>query len=202
MKKNGFTLVELLAVIVLLAILMAIAVPNALKLNSKVNRKGYMTKIELIEDAADSYGLSNLSFVRQGKNPLSGAYSICTFNYSGDDVTSINVLNQSSYNADRTMTNTATKKEYWCFQMTVADLVKTNNLDWDYTSQCDGKCTDDNKENYDNIVINPASKNIINKCFVYVYYRNNRVYSYYDINECDKYSEIPTNGKEYRQLRV
>ena len=31
MKKNGFTLVELLAVIVLLAILMVIAIPNAFK---------------------------------------------------------------------------------------------------------------------------------------------------------------------------
>lgn len=201
MKKNGFTLVELLAVIVLLAILMAIAVPNALKLNSKVNRKGYNTKIQLIEDAAESYGLSNLSFVRQGTNPFTSKHSTCVFNYDKNEIASVTLKDRINYDTSIKLIEQENAKEYWCFQITVEDLVKTNNLDWDYKNQCDGKCTDTNKDYYDNIVINPASKNIVNKCFIYVYYRNNRVYSYYDINTCDKYTDTPTSGKEYRQLR-
>ena len=64
MKKNGFTLVELLAVIVLLSLLMVIAIPAALNMGSRVKEKTYDTKIDLMEQAAIDYGNNNAGLVR------------------------------------------------------------------------------------------------------------------------------------------
>ena len=57
MKKNkGFTLVELLAVIVVLAILIAIAVPSTFAISNKLKTNMYCRKIDSIEVAAKLYG--------------------------------------------------------------------------------------------------------------------------------------------------
>lgn len=201
MKNRGFTLVELIAVIVLLGLLMALAVPNAINLMKKVTGKSYTTKIDLIEDAAQSYGLSNIGLVRRGVNPKDTTKSgTCTFNYDKDKVTSV-VYTVRNYSDTLSLANTANKKEYWCMRITLSDLINlSNELSWDYENQCDGKCSDANKSDYDSIVINPDTKNIINKCYTYIYYRNNRPYAYFDKTECDKYSETPAEGHEYRQL--
>ena len=57
MKNNkGFTLVELLAVIVVLALIIGIAVPNAINLSNKSKKKMYISKVEMIIKAAQLYG--------------------------------------------------------------------------------------------------------------------------------------------------
>ena len=200
MKKNGYTLVELLAILILLGIIMALAIPNALKLGSKVKKKSYDAKIELIEKAAESYGASNLELVRQGKSPIDGKNYTCTFSYLSDDISSVDFLEQTKYDANKAMVNEENKKEYWCFKMTIEDLVNAHSLDWDYTNKCEGNCTDDNKDAYDNIVINPSSKYVINKCYLYIYYKNKRAYAYYDKSTCNIQTDIPTDGHEYRQI--
>ncbi len=200
MKKNGFTLVELLAVIVLLALLMAIAVPSAFKLNSKVKGKAYTTKIDLIEQAANNYGQSNKSLIRTGTSVTdSSVHTLCTFEYQDEKISSIH-QEQRPYSETLTLTNTATKKQYWCTKVSVDRLVGTNNLDWDEKNQCKENCTDANKEYYDNIIVNPTTGYIINKCDIYIYYRNSRVYSYFDIDSCNQSSETPVTGHEYRPL--
>jgi len=55
MKKNGFTLVELLAVIVLMAILITIAVPGITKVTGSLKTQSLCSKIEVIEAAALEY---------------------------------------------------------------------------------------------------------------------------------------------------
>ncbi len=61
MKNNkGFTLVELMAVIVILAILVTIAVPSAISISNKIKKKMYNTKVEMIYSAAKMYGQDNL----------------------------------------------------------------------------------------------------------------------------------------------
>ena len=62
-NKNGFTLVELLAVIVVLAIIITIAVPSAISISNKIKAKMEDTKRQMIVDAAKLYGQENPSSV-------------------------------------------------------------------------------------------------------------------------------------------
>ena len=59
MNKNGFTLVELLAVIVLIGLLIGIGIPGVNKISSNMKRKSLNTKIKLIEEAAILWGQDN-----------------------------------------------------------------------------------------------------------------------------------------------
>ena len=54
-NKKGFTLVELLAVIVVLAIIIAIAVPTYSRIQKRIERSQYENKIELLKVAAAKY---------------------------------------------------------------------------------------------------------------------------------------------------
>ncbi|MGM9835044.1 MAG: type II secretion system protein [Bacilli bacterium] len=60
MKKNGFTLVELLAVIVVLAALIVLAVPNVMKIVNKQEQKLTDQAMKNLGDAAVSYTLENI----------------------------------------------------------------------------------------------------------------------------------------------
>lgn len=196
-KNNGFTLVELMCVLVLLGLLMAIAVPNAIKLNVKVNEKAYTTKIDLIEQSAVNYGQSNLALVRKGADFSNTALSYkCVFNFDNKTrkVKSVTYSSEAYVEGESLGSNT-----YRCSKVKVSDLVASNNLDWDYKNQCSG-CNASDKELYNNVVINPVTKYIINKCNIYIYYRNSRVYAYFDKTSCDLGVKSNTiqDGYEYR----
>lgn len=60
MKKNGFTLVELLAVIIILGLIMAIVVPSLLDTLKDSKEKAYQTNVEMVKTATESY--INMSF--------------------------------------------------------------------------------------------------------------------------------------------
>lgn len=60
-KEKGFTLVELLAVIVILAILALIAVPNVSSLVRKSKTNMFCKKVESIEAAAKNYAQDNFT---------------------------------------------------------------------------------------------------------------------------------------------
>lgn len=55
MNKKGFTLVELLAVIVILAVILTIAVPNMVKIINKSKEDTYNNQVTMIKNAADKY---------------------------------------------------------------------------------------------------------------------------------------------------
>ena len=56
MNKKGFTLVELMAAIVILCVLMGVAVPNVLSIYKNMKIKYFCEKVSTIEQAATLYG--------------------------------------------------------------------------------------------------------------------------------------------------
>ena len=61
MRKNGFTLVELLAVIVVLAILITVATPNIMGILTKEKDKTSDIVVNNLKDAAVSYAKEQIS---------------------------------------------------------------------------------------------------------------------------------------------
>ena len=59
MKKKGFTLVELLAVIIILSLVLVIAVPSVNKYIKQSKEKAYNTQISTIIEAAQAYASAN-----------------------------------------------------------------------------------------------------------------------------------------------
>lgn len=60
MDKNGFTLVELLAVIVIMGILLVVAVPAVLSFSQNIKNDMFCTKVETAEKSAQLYGQDNI----------------------------------------------------------------------------------------------------------------------------------------------
>ena len=58
MKKKGFTLVELLAVIAILAILVIIALPNVLKMYNDSKKNAFLTEVKSLYNSASSKYIS------------------------------------------------------------------------------------------------------------------------------------------------
>ena len=54
-KRKAFTLVELLAVIVILAIVLIITVPGVLSIINQTKNKAYESQIKIIKEAARNY---------------------------------------------------------------------------------------------------------------------------------------------------
>lgn len=176
-RKNGFTLVELLAVIVILSILMIVAVPNALKMSSKVKEKSYLTKIENIENAAKLYGENHI-------NAVKGA-SCYAYDIGADkNIKKVEALN----------TKTCGKNQFPTLVLTVQDLAESNNLSYDNTNQYKRLAPESKvglnevflKKYYDKTVVNPLNDNVINLCKVYIYYKFNNIYAWFDKTSCEK----------------
>lgn len=62
-KQNGFTLVELLAVIVILGILMVVAVPAVLSFSQNMKNKMYCNKVDSAIKSAQLYGQDNIDTI-------------------------------------------------------------------------------------------------------------------------------------------
>ena len=195
MKKNGFTLIEILVVLVIISVLLVITIPNVLKVANSTKETAYNTKISLMQEAAITYGQLNKSAIMKGINPNDNSSNnyVCVENNG-----KVGNYSQKSYSA----TESLDSNTYRCARITVKDLVESGNLNYDTTNVCStSNCTEANKEDYDNIVTNPTNNYIINSCYIYVYYKYNRVYAYFDKDTCNNSQNTnQNNGTEYRQL--
>ena len=66
MKKKGFTLTELLAVIVILGVITLIAIPSSFAISNRVKINFYCTKMDTIKKAADLYASDHFDEVKLG----------------------------------------------------------------------------------------------------------------------------------------
>jgi len=64
MNNKGFTLVEILAVIVIIALLIGIGVPGVMKISERMKIRAFNTKINLIEKAGELWGQDNKSLLQ------------------------------------------------------------------------------------------------------------------------------------------
>lgn len=127
--NKGFTLVEILSTIVIIALLIGIGVPGVMQISKRMKFRSYETKIDLVERAGELWGQDNKALLGETE---------CTI----DGVT------------------------YKCKKVKIKDLIIADYLD------------SESKEA--NSFISPVTnKEIIEEC-VYVYKKNNRVYSCYD----------------------
>lgn len=146
MKKiNGFTLTELLATIVIIALLLGLGVPGVMKVSESMKKRAYNTKINLIEQAGVLWGQDNKTRLQ---------------NESDCDV----------------KTNDNNKEgTYRCIKIDVNEL-----LEEDYLS------ADGLDDSGDYILKDPVTDKSIKDCEVFVYKKNNRVYAYFDKENCNK----------------
>ena len=67
MKNKGFTLVELLAVIVIMALLLTVAVPSVIGVANKIRTNMFCSKVKDIESAAKLYGNDYIDEINNSK---------------------------------------------------------------------------------------------------------------------------------------
>ena len=66
-NKKGFTLVELLSVIVLIGLLVGIGIPGISRISSNMKKKSLNTKIDLIEQAGIFWGQDNKAMLQSSQ---------------------------------------------------------------------------------------------------------------------------------------
>ena len=132
MNKKGFTLVEILSVLVLIGLLLGLAIPGINKISSNMKKKSYSKKVSLVESAAELWGQDNKTLLQSSSD--------CEIK-GGEKVS--------------------------CYKITVGSLIENNYLD-----------SDRNSGEY----ISPLDNSDMRNQCVYVYKKNNRVYSYYSKN--------------------
>lgn len=84
MKKKGFTIIELLAILIVLSIIMLITIPIVIKIIENVEKKSYIESVNGILDSTEKYIITNMNgkeiielnndtkITYKGKKPSSG----------------------------------------------------------------------------------------------------------------------------------
>ena len=82
MQKKGFTLVELLAVIVILALLATVAVPNVVSILNKEKQNTDEIAVTNLNDAAISYAKEQISLQKLHLNSCDSNANIYVYKYN------------------------------------------------------------------------------------------------------------------------
>lgn len=155
MKKNGFTLVELLAVIVIMALITVISSAGVSAVKRSIYKYLYNNNVTLIEDAAINYGEDHKSYLIKEETT-----STCSgISYSPCIQLSVATLISKGY---------IKTKEYYCANESDTSTPVT--------------CTDTTKKvkTLINKTVDEGSTGYyMNDDIVYVYIDNNQVYAEY-----------------------
>ena len=114
MKKinnQGFTLVELLAVIVIMGILLVVAVPAVLSFSQNIKNDMFCTKVETAEKAAQLYGQDNIDYI-SNHSCNSVKKENTTTNVSSCDTVTIKALLRKGYLKKEEGSNKGVKDDF------------------------------------------------------------------------------------------
>ena len=84
-NKKGFTLVELLAVLVIMAAIITIAVPNVITLAKKVKVNMFCEKVDLLVTNAKLYGQDNIDAIEEGNLNSVSVAALVNYGYAKKD---------------------------------------------------------------------------------------------------------------------
>ncbi len=111
-RRGGFTLVEIMIVVAIIALLAAIAVPGFLRARKRSQASRVINDLRLIDSAVDQYAIENnkssgnpvaipdwTKYLKAGTNLYLTANDILTNPYGAQVVDSLPKVNTSTYNA-------------------------------------------------------------------------------------------------------
>lgn len=159
--RKGFTLVEILAVFVILGLLLLIAVPEISKFSKNNNIKAYESKISMFESAIELVGDKYKAAINNSSRCIEEVNGEITFKSS----------NCSSDAPKAILKN-------------ISSLISEGTITKDET------CEPKNTSNSENIILNPVNDKVINNCEFIIYEKNNRIFAKFDKTKCDNTSSI------------
>ena len=196
MNNDGLMKIAYTLLIIGILIIFAIAVPYSIITKNSNKELSYKNKINNIETAAKKYGNDNKSLIIKGLTTLNDSPSTIIINSTktnGAIDTFIFNINKK-YKADEKLNN----NEYRANRITLKELAELGYLEYDKTNNC-SNCTEENKLYFNNIIINPKDNNVMNSCYVYIYYKDSNVFAHFDDITCNKVTEKPNlDGQEYK----
>lgn len=154
MKNKGFTLVEIISVVVILGLLAIISIPIVSNVSDNIKKKTLNTKIENIEKAAVLYGQ------KHRENFTKVSVDNCLNKYCTKDGSSI--FNCECY------------KENSVSTINVAKLISEGLIKEDATVEVAGTPT--------KVITNSLNEsNYLNECKIQIYQKYGKIYAVYDI---------------------
>ena len=193
-KDKNLVKVTIFILIITVAIILSLPLTYYYMNNSRI--EAHDKKVSMIESKAIEYGNKHRDLIIKGISTFNDNPSTITINSYGEN----NSINTFTYNTNKKYKadEKLSLNEYRATKIKVKDLAQDEYLTYDKTDTC-MDCTSDNKEYFNNVIINPINNNVINECYVYIYYKDNEVKAYFDKKTCDNTSDKPTlEGREYK----
>lgn len=165
MKKQGFTLVELIAIIAILGILVVMVTPGIIAVRKNVLEKTLVTKVSNIENAAKDYAMDNLQLLKTTVTKEINVYKANGNTYYASQ----GVNGEVYYDLDKFKAENGDdfSKLLDCTWITVNGLINTGYLNGStsYVNTPDGE-----KEEQ---IINPVTGDSMNDNIICIRYDNN-----------------------------
>jgi prepilin-type N-terminal cleavage/methylation domain-containing protein len=125
-RRGGFTLVEIMIVVAIIALLAAIAVPGFLRARKRSQASRIINDLRLIDSAVDQYAIENnkasgnavattdwTNYLKKGTNLYSTAKTILGHDYGPQTVDSLPTVPGATYTALSDVTDTTFWSPYY-----------------------------------------------------------------------------------------
>jgi prepilin-type N-terminal cleavage/methylation domain-containing protein len=136
-NKRGFTLVELLGVIVILAILATVAVPSTMSISKKLKVKLYCSKIDFIENAAELYGEDH-------RDNFTNTINVDEKTYKGEEITVEKLISTSYLKKDQSdypyIVDPRDKTSDELYKMSLNIYIKNNRIKVSFNDTVNETC--------------------------------------------------------------